>query len=96
MKKTYHLGRFKYLVFYGKHGLLEEINIKEWDGEKVIREGVKLNISRFIRILHSIEIVEHSLEKIIKCESDRDIKIHIGASYYITCNSPSRSVAIRL
>ena len=47
-------------------------------------------------ILHNIETVEHALVKIMKGEPDVDIKIHIGGSYYMSCNSPYRSVGIRM
>ena len=48
--------------------VIEHIQIKEWDGKVVIREGVKLNISRFIMILHNVEILNHTLDKILKGE----------------------------
>ena len=96
IKKTYHLGGTKYMVLFGQQGMNEEIHLKEWDEEKVTREGVRLNISRFIMILHNIETVEHALVKIMKGEPDVDIKIHIGGSYYMSCNSPYRSVGIRM
>ena len=39
IKMTYHLGGTKYMVFFGQQGMVEEIHLKEWDGEKVTREG---------------------------------------------------------
>ena len=59
-RKNYHLGGRKYVIFYGAAGIIEEIYIKEWDGEKVTMEGVKLNLSRFLMILHNVEIIERS------------------------------------
>ena len=77
-KKTYHLGGRKYVVYYGPKGLIEEIYIKEWDGEKVTMEGIKLNLSRFVVILHNVEIIDHTIDNILKGEQDIDVKIHIG------------------
>ena len=44
IKKTFHIGGKRYLVFYGRFGQIEEVIVKEWDGEKVINLGVRLNI----------------------------------------------------
>ena len=76
-KTIYHLGGRKYVVYYDPKGLIGEIYIKEWDGE-VTLEGIKLNLSRFVMILHNIEIIDHTLDKILKGELDLDVKIHIG------------------
>ena len=95
-RKNYHLGGRKYVVFYGAGGIIEEIYIKEWDGEKVTMEGVKLNLSRFLMILHNVEIIDHTIDKILKGAQDQDTKIHIGASYYLSANSPYKTVAIRM
>ena len=95
-RKNYHLGGRKYVIFYGAGGIIEEIYIKEWDGEKVTMEGVKLNLSRFLMILHNVEIIDHTIDKILKGAQDQDTKIHIGASYYLSANSPYKTVAIRM
>ena len=84
------------MVFYGPSGSIEEIYIKEWDGEKVTKEGVRLNLSRFLMILHNAEIIDHTIDKILKGAQDQDTKIHIGASYYPSPNSPYKTVAIRV
>ena len=47
-------------------------------------EGVRLNLSRFIMILHNIEIIDHTIDKMLKGDQDLDTKIHIGASYYFS------------
>ena len=73
IRKNYHLGGKRYLVFYGSSGHNEEIILKEWDGQKVTNPGVKLNISR-----------------------DISQKIHLGGGYYLTCNSPYKTIGIRL
>ena len=75
-----------HVVYYGPKGLIEEIYIKEWDGEKVTMEGIKLNLSRFVMILHNVEIIDHTIDKIQKGEQDLDVKIHIGGSFYLSAN----------
>ena len=95
-RKNYHLGGRKYVVFYGPNGTIEKIYIKEWDGEKITMEGVRLNLSRFLMILHNTEIIDHTIDKILKGAQDQDTKIHIGASYYLSANSPYKIVAIRV
>ena len=59
-------------------------------------EGVKLNLSRFLMILHNAEIIDHTIDKILKGAQDQETKIHIGASYYLSANSPYKTVAIRM
>ena len=65
------------MVFFAQQGMVEEIHLKEWDGEEVTRDGVRLNISRFIMIFQNTETVEHALAKIMKGEPDVDIKVHV-------------------
>ena len=62
----------------------------------VTNPGIKLNISRLVVLLHFSESMSHGLQAI--CKGDRTVekKIHLGACYYLTCNSPYKSVAIRL
>ena len=95
-RKNYHLGGKKYAIFYGERDLIDHIQIKEWDGKVVLKEGVKLNRSRFIMILHNVEIINHTLEKILKGEEGLNSRIHIGGSYYLSVNSPYKTVAIRM
>ena len=66
------------------------VQIKEWDGKAVIREGVKLIISRFLMILH-MKILNHMLHNILKGEDGLNSRIHIGGSYYISVNSPYKT-----
>ena len=96
IRKNYHLGGKRYLVFYGSSGHIEEIILKEWDGQKVTNPGVKLNISRFVMILHNVEIMNRSIDKILKGDRDISQKIHLGGGYYLTCNSPYKTIGIRL
>ena len=43
-------------------------------------------------ILHNVEIINHTLEKILKGEDGLNSRIHIGASYYLSVNSPYKTV----
>ena len=56
----------KYAIFHGERDFIDHIQIKEWDGKVVIKEGVYLNRSRFVMILHNAEIINHTREKILK------------------------------
>ena len=40
-RKNYHLGGKKYAIFHGERDVIDHIQIKEWDGKVVIKEGVK-------------------------------------------------------
>ena len=93
-RKNYHLGWCKYVVFYGPSGTIEEMYSKEWDGEKVTMEGVRLNLLRFLMILHNTEIVNHTIDKILKGAQGQDTKIHIGASYYLSAKSPYKAKGV--
>ena len=95
-RKNYHLGGKKYAIFHGERDVIDHIQIKEWDGKVVLKEGVKLNRSRFLMILHNVKIINHTLEKILKGEDGLNSRIHIGASYYLSVNSPYKTVAIRM
>ena len=95
-RKNYHLGGKKCAIFHGERDVIDHIQIKEWDGKVVLKEGVKLNRSRFVMILHNVEIINHTLEKILKGEDGLNSRIHIGASYYLSVNSPYKTVAIRM
>ena len=94
LKHSYHIGGKRYLIFYG-NGAIEEVILKKWDGEKVLNKGVRLNLSRFIMILHNVEAINQTLQKIIEGESVKT-KIHIGGGYYLSCNTPYKTVGIRL
>ena len=95
-RKNYHLGGKKYAIFHWERDVIEHIQIKEWDGKVVLKEGVKLNRSRFVIILHNVEIINHTLEKILKGEDGLNSRIHIGGSYYLSVNSPYITVAVQM
>ena len=58
---------------------------------------VKLNLSRFVMILiHNVEIIDHTLDKILEGKPNVDKRIHIGGSFNLFTNSPYKTVAIRV
>ena len=81
-RKNYHLEGKKYAIFHGETDLIDHIQIKEWDGKVVIKEGVKLNRSRFVMILYNVEIINHTLEKILKGEDG--LKMEFTSEPHIT------------
>lgn len=93
-KRTYHLGGRKYLIFYGPKGIVQNIYLKDWDGVSV-KASMSLNLSKFIMLLHSTDILTQNLTSISNGDDKIDTRIHIGELFYITCNSPYRVVQIR-
>ena len=94
VRKTYHIGGTKYLIFHGSNGLIENIYFKDWDGKKV-NSSVALNISKFVMVLHSSDVITVNLDKVCAGEKDISQKIHIGENFYLTCTSPYKLVQIR-
>ena len=94
VRKIYHIGGSKYMIFHGTKGFVENIYLKDWDGKK-INSSVTLNISKFVMILHSSELTSINLDKV--CAGDKEVsyKMHIGELFYITCTSPYKIVQIR-
>ena len=96
-KKIYHLGGIRYLIFHGHSGVVEEVILKEWDAARDInKKGVKLNLSKLIMILHNVEIINQAISKIQNGEPEVDVKIHIGQSHYLTCDSEFNTVGVRI
>ena len=94
VRKTYHIGGTKYMIFHGVNDVIESVYFKDWDGKKV-GSSLKLNLSKFVMILHTCDVISKSLDKI--CVGDKDIseKVHIGELFYSTCSSPYKNVQIR-
>ena len=96
LKRTFHVGGDKYIIFTADKGVIDQIQIKEWDGHKVIKKGVKLNISKLMMIMHYGQLITSEIGKIGNGQEDIDVKKHIGGGYYLSCASPYKSVGIRL
>ena len=94
-RRTFHLGSKKYVVFHGEAGQVQFIHLKEWDGQIVTNPGIKLNISKLVVLFHFSELINHALQAILKGDKGIEKKVHIGGSYYVSCNSPYKSVGIR-
>ena len=95
-KRTFHVGGDKYIIFTADKGVIDQIQIKAWDGDKVIKKGVKLNISKLMMIMHCSQLITNQVTKIANGEEDIDVKKHIGGGYYLSCSSPYKSVGIRI
>ena len=94
VRKTYHIGGTKYMIFYGSNDVIENVFLKDWDGKKT-NSSLKLNLSKFVMILHNSDLISMNLDKV--CTGDKDIseKIHIGELFYLTCTSPYKLVQVR-
>ena len=44
IKRTFHLGGSKYVIFHGSQGLIENIYLKEWEDGEVKNKGIKLSV----------------------------------------------------
>ena len=95
-KRTFHIGGNKYIIFTADKGVIDQIQIKEWDGDKITKKGVKLNICKLMMIMHYGQLITSQIGKIANGQEDIDVKKHIGGGYYISCTSPYKSVGIRL
>ena len=72
----------------GEKEVIEHFQIKEYNGKVVTSEGVKLNLSIFLMILRNSDILDRTLDKILKGKEGLNCRIHIWGSYCISVNSP--------
>ena len=64
IKRTFHLGTSKYVIFQGSRGLIENIDLKEWEDGEVKNEGIKLSVPKLVVILHFVEFIMTTIQKI--------------------------------
>ena len=95
IKRTFHLGGRKYIIFQGSHGLIENIYLKEWEDGEVKNPGIKLSIPKLVVILHYVEFIMTAIRKISEGKEAVDSSYHIGSGIYVTCTTPYRNVSIR-
>ena len=95
IKRTFHLGGSKYVNFHGTQGLIENIYLKEWEDGEVKTKGLKLSIPKLVVILHYVEFIMSSIQKISDGKREVDSSYHLGSSIYVTCATPYRNVSIR-
>ena len=93
-RRTFHLGRKRYMVFDAPQGQIESIHLKEWDGMKVSC-GVKLSLPMAHMILHYGDLFTNQLDRVIQGQKDVDLKKHVGRSVYLSVNSPYKNVGLR-
>ena len=94
-KRSFHIGGKRYIIFAGPNGLIQKIYFKEWDGQKVLNQGITLNIPKIMMIMHLGQQISNELERITSGAKDIDLKKHIGGGFYLSVNSPYKYVGIR-
>ena len=94
-KRSFHIGGKRYLIFAGPNGVIQNIYFKDWDGQKVLNEGIVLNIPRVMMIMHFGQQITNELDRISSGTKDIDLKKHIGGGFYLSVNSPYKYVGIR-
>ena len=55
IKRTFHLGGSKYVIYQGSQGLIENIYLKEWEDGEVKNQGIKLLVPKLVVILHYVK-----------------------------------------
>ena len=93
-KRSFHIGGKRYVIFAGPNGVIQNIYFKEWDGHKVLNQGIVLNIPRIMMIMHFGQQITNQLDRITSGAKDIDIKKHIGGGFYLSVNSPYKYVSI--
>ena len=94
-KRSFHIGGKRYIIFAGPNGLIQNIYFKEWDGQKVLNEGITLNIPKIMMIMHLGQQISNELDRITSGAKDINLKKHIGGGFYLSVNSPYKYVGIR-
>ena len=82
-KRSFHIGGKQYLIFAGPNGLIQNIHFKEWDGQKVLNQGITLNIPKIMMVMHYGQQISNQLDRITSGAKDIDIKKHIGGGFYL-------------
>ena len=78
IKRTFHLGGSKYIIYQGSHGLIENIYLKEWEDGEVKNQGIKLSVPKIVVILHFVEFIMSATRKILEGKETVDSSYHIG------------------
>ena len=94
-KRSFHIDGKRYIIFAGPNGLIQNIYFKEWDGQKVLNQGITLNIPKIMMIMHLGQQISNELERITSGAKDIDVKKHIGGGFYLSVNSPYKYMGIR-
>ena len=95
IKRTFHLGGTKYVIFQGSQGLIENIYMKEWEDGEVKNQGIILSIPKLGVILHYVDFIMSAIQKISYGKKEVDSRYHFGFNIYVTCAFPYRNVSIR-
>ena len=96
IKRTFHLGGCKYVIYQGSHGLIKNIYLKEWEDGEVKNQAIKLSVPKLVVILHYVEFIMAAIEKISDGKKEVDSSYYLGSGIYVTCAYPYRNVSVRL
>ena len=91
IKRTFHLGGSKYVIYQGSHGLIENIYLKEWENGEVKNQGIKLSVPKLVVILHYVEFIMAAIEKISDGKKEVDSSYYLGSGIYVTCAYPYKT-----
>ena len=64
IKRTFHLGGSKYVIFHGSQGLIEHIYLKDWEDGEVKNKGIKLSVPKLVVILHYVGFIMSSIKNV--------------------------------
>ena len=95
IKRTFHLGGSKYVIYQGSYGLIENIYLKDWEDGEMKNQGIKLSVPKIVVILHFVEFIMSAIQKISEGKETVESSYHIGSGIYVTCATPYRNVSIR-
>ena len=96
IKRTFHLGAKKYVIYQGDQGIIQNIYLKEWEDGEVKNQGIRLSVSKLVVILHYVEFIMSAIQKISKGNKEVDSSYYLGSGLYVSCAFPYRNVSIRL
>ena len=57
IKRTFHLGGSKYVIYQVSYGLIENIYLKDWEDGEMKNQGIKLSVPKIVVILHFVEFI---------------------------------------
>ena len=101
-ERTFHLGGKRYLIFRAPLGVISSVHIVEWSGQKMAAdgtpnkaEGIELSLAQASMLVNQGEQFSIDVDRISSGQKNISRKLHIGASIYISVNSPYRLVSLR-
>ena len=96
IKRTFHLGGTKYVIYQGDQGIIQNIYLKEWEDGEVKNQGIRLSVPKLVVILHYVEFIMAAIQKISKGKKEVDSSYYLVTGLYVSCAFPYRNVSIRM